>query len=99
MSDSVAPYSLEIKDLRKSFGKTEIIRGVNLAVQPGETVAIAREALDLGCSAVMVPCATAHNFSTPACTANTSQRHTACERPACTAWARAINRSPTAGRR
>ena len=33
-------YSLELKDLRKSFGKTEIIRGANLAVQPGERVAI-----------------------------------------------------------
>jgi hypothetical protein len=28
------------KDLRKSFGKTEIIRGANLAVKPGERVAI-----------------------------------------------------------
>jgi len=34
------PYALELKDLRKSFGKTEIIRGVNLAVQAGERVAI-----------------------------------------------------------
>jgi branched-chain amino acid transport system ATP-binding protein len=33
-------YALELRDLRKSFGKTEIIRGVNLAVQPGERVAI-----------------------------------------------------------
>ena len=33
-------YSLELKDLRKSFGKTEIIRGVNLAVPTGERVAI-----------------------------------------------------------
>ena len=33
-------YALELKDLRKSFGKTEIIRGVNLAVNPGERVAI-----------------------------------------------------------
>jgi len=33
-------YALELKDLRKSFGKTEIIRGANLAVQPGERVAI-----------------------------------------------------------
>ena len=33
-------YALELKDLRKSFGKTEIIRGVDLAVQPGERVAI-----------------------------------------------------------
>jgi branched-chain amino acid transport system ATP-binding protein len=34
------PYALELKDLRKSFGKTEIIRGVNLAVKAGERVAI-----------------------------------------------------------
>ena len=33
-------YALELKDLRKSFGKTEIIRGANLAVQPGERVAV-----------------------------------------------------------
>jgi len=33
-------YALELKDLRKSFGKTEIIRGVNLAVQAGERIAI-----------------------------------------------------------
>ena len=33
-------YALELKDLRKSFGKTEIIRGVHLAVRPGERVAI-----------------------------------------------------------
>lgn len=33
-------YALELKDLRKSFGKTEIIRGVNLGVTAGERVAI-----------------------------------------------------------
>ena len=33
-------FALELKDLRKSFGKTEIIRGVNLAVRHGERVAI-----------------------------------------------------------
>ena len=33
-------YALELKDVRKSFGKTEIIRGVNLAVQAGERVAV-----------------------------------------------------------
>ena len=33
-------YALELKDLRKSFGKTEIIRGANLAVNAGERVAI-----------------------------------------------------------
>lgn len=32
--------ALELRDLRKSFGKSEIIRGVNLAVQAGERVAI-----------------------------------------------------------
>ncbi|GAB4090141.1 hypothetical protein GCM10028785_28100 [Hydrogenophaga soli] len=35
-----APVALELRDLRKSFGKTEIIRGVNLAVKAGERVAI-----------------------------------------------------------
>ncbi len=33
-------YALELKDLRKSFGRTEIIRGVNLAVNAGERVGI-----------------------------------------------------------
>ena len=33
-------YALELKDLRKTFGKTEIIRGVNLAVTQGERVAV-----------------------------------------------------------
>ncbi len=33
-------FALELKDLRKSFGKTEIIRGINLAVRHGERVAI-----------------------------------------------------------
>lgn len=43
---SASPYSggqvaaLELKDLRKSFGKTEIIRGINLAVKSGERIAI-----------------------------------------------------------
>lgn len=35
-----SPYALELKDVRKSFGKTEIIRGASLAVRPGERVAI-----------------------------------------------------------
>ena len=35
-----AIHSLELKDLRKSFGKTEIIRGVNLAVNAGERIGI-----------------------------------------------------------
>ncbi len=33
-------YAVELKDLCKSFGKTEIIRGTNLAVAAGERVAI-----------------------------------------------------------
>ena len=33
-------YALELKDLRKAFGKTEIIRGVSLAVAQGERVAV-----------------------------------------------------------
>jgi branched-chain amino acid transport system ATP-binding protein len=36
MSDVI----LELKNLRKSFGKTEIIRGVDLAVHKGERVAV-----------------------------------------------------------
>ncbi|WP_312306557.1 ABC transporter ATP-binding protein [Pulveribacter sp.] len=32
--------ALELRDLRKSFGRTEIIRGANLAVKAGERVAI-----------------------------------------------------------
>ena len=33
-------YALELKDLRKSFGKTEIIRGASLQVKPGERIAV-----------------------------------------------------------
>jgi branched-chain amino acid transport system ATP-binding protein len=33
-------YAVELVDVRKSFGKTEIIRGANLQVRPGERVAI-----------------------------------------------------------
>ena len=40
MSAMASRYAIELKDLRKSFGKTEIIRGANLAVTPGERVAI-----------------------------------------------------------
>ncbi len=32
--------AIELKDLHKSFGKTEIIRGANLAVKAGERVAV-----------------------------------------------------------
>jgi branched-chain amino acid transport system ATP-binding protein len=37
---SGSAYALELRDLRKSFGKTEIIRGASLAVTAGERVAI-----------------------------------------------------------
>ncbi|AOW12178.1 ABC transporter ATP-binding protein [Hydrogenophaga crassostreae] len=40
MSNASSTYALELKNLRKSFGKTEIIRGIDLAVKPGENVAI-----------------------------------------------------------
>ncbi len=43
MSGSVSrppEYALELRNLRKSFGKTEIIRGASLAVKPGERVAV-----------------------------------------------------------
>ena len=33
-------FAVELRDVRKSFGKTEIIRGASLAVRPGERVAI-----------------------------------------------------------
>lgn len=35
-----AEFAIELKDVRKSFGKTEIIRGASMAVRPGERVAI-----------------------------------------------------------
>jgi len=37
---SASEFALELVDVRKSFGKTEIIRGANLKVKPGERVAI-----------------------------------------------------------
>jgi branched-chain amino acid transport system ATP-binding protein len=37
---SAVPHAIELKSLRKSFGRTEIIRGTDLAVAPGERVAI-----------------------------------------------------------
>jgi branched-chain amino acid transport system ATP-binding protein len=40
MSTPSSSPILELKDLRKSFGKTEIIRGVNLAVNAGERIAV-----------------------------------------------------------
>jgi len=33
-------FALELKDLRKSFGRTEIIRGCSLQVNPGERVGV-----------------------------------------------------------
>jgi len=33
-------FALELRDVRKSFGKTEIIRGTSLQVLPGERVAV-----------------------------------------------------------
>ncbi|RZL42536.1 MAG: ATP-binding cassette domain-containing protein, partial [Variovorax sp.] len=33
-------WALELKALRKNFGKTEIIRGVDLAVRAGERIAV-----------------------------------------------------------
>jgi branched-chain amino acid transport system ATP-binding protein len=36
----VTAAAVELVDVRKSFGKTEIIRGASLAVRPGERVAI-----------------------------------------------------------
>ena len=35
-----APPALELRDLRKNFGKAQVIRGVDLAVEQGERVAI-----------------------------------------------------------
>ena len=35
---SASSCALELRDLRKSFGKTEIIRGANLVVAPGGTL-------------------------------------------------------------
>jgi branched-chain amino acid transport system ATP-binding protein len=40
MNSTTTTPAVELRDLRKSFGKTEIIRGINLTVQAGERVAI-----------------------------------------------------------
>ena len=40
MSTGGNEFALELRDVRKSFGKTEIIRGANLQVRPGERVAV-----------------------------------------------------------
>ena len=39
-SEGASMYAIELQDLRKNFGKTEIIRGANLAVKAGERVAV-----------------------------------------------------------
>ena len=40
MSTAASTPALELRNLRKSFGKTDIIRGIDLVVNPGERVAI-----------------------------------------------------------
>ena len=40
MTPSQSSPALELKDLRKSFGKTEIIRGIDLVVKAGERVGV-----------------------------------------------------------
>jgi len=40
MTQTVHPFALELKALRKSFGKTEIIRGIDMVVKPGQRVGI-----------------------------------------------------------
>ncbi|MBQ0937295.1 ABC transporter ATP-binding protein [Ideonella paludis] len=39
-SSTPGSFALELRDVRKSFGRTEIIRGASLQVKPGERVAI-----------------------------------------------------------
>ena len=39
-SSTADTFALELRDVRKSFGRTEIIRGASLQVKPGERVAI-----------------------------------------------------------
>jgi branched-chain amino acid transport system ATP-binding protein len=38
--DSVMTVALELKNLRKSFGKTDIIRGIDIAVNAGERIGV-----------------------------------------------------------
>ncbi|RYF72240.1 MAG: ABC transporter ATP-binding protein [Comamonadaceae bacterium] len=40
MTNPSAPYALELRSLHKAFGKTQIIRGIDLAVKEGERIAI-----------------------------------------------------------
>jgi branched-chain amino acid transport system ATP-binding protein len=39
-AQSASGYALELRNLRKNFGKTEIIRGINMAIPAGERVGI-----------------------------------------------------------
>ena len=34
------PAKIEVRDLHKSFGGKQVLRGVNLAIQPGESIAV-----------------------------------------------------------
>jgi branched-chain amino acid transport system ATP-binding protein len=40
LPDAANEFAVELRDVRKNFGRTEIIRGASLAVRPGERVAI-----------------------------------------------------------
>jgi branched-chain amino acid transport system ATP-binding protein len=40
MNQASPTYAVELRDLRKSFGKADIIRGINLAIPAGERVGI-----------------------------------------------------------
>ena len=39
-SNGRSPFAIELRDVRKSFGKSEIIRGATLAIPPGERHAV-----------------------------------------------------------
>ena len=89
-----SPYALELKDLRKSFfGKTEIIRGVNLAVRHGERVALSAQRG--GQVDVVQPHQRALWGEKRRCTAERNLDHgqeTLRDQPP---WALAVSRSPT----
>jgi branched-chain amino acid transport system ATP-binding protein len=40
MTQAMQPFALELKALHKRFGKTEVIRGIDMAVKPDERLAI-----------------------------------------------------------
>ncbi len=40
MTQAPHPFALELQGLRKNFGKAEIIRGIDMAVKPGERIGI-----------------------------------------------------------